>query len=132
MDPNQFRVIQWRGGGLAVWLTLLLVLLFLSSVSPEWLINAILLLIGVSILLPVVGFFGLRWWLQRSLVQGNCPVCDYPLNSIKQLQVRCPNCGEILQVQEGRYVRPVPPGTVDVQVIDAIDVTVEQLSEDDF
>ncbi|MEB3163195.1 MAG: hypothetical protein VKK80_08210 [Prochlorothrix sp.] len=131
MDPNQFRVIQWRGG-VGVWLTLLLVLIFLSSVSPDWLINAVLILIGLSLAAPIVLFFGARWWLQRSLVEGNCPVCDYPLNTFKQMQqVQCPSCGEILQVNQGRYQRPSPPGTVDVEVVDVVDVTVETLTGED-
>jgi hypothetical protein len=118
VDPNQFRTFQWRTGGLGIWLAAFLALFILSAIVPDWLINGILILMGLMFIAPIVGVLGLQWWLQRSLVQGNCPICDYPLSGLKQVQVQCPSCGELLKVNNGQYQRTAPPGTVDVQVVE--------------
>lgn len=121
MGPNQFKSFEWRTSGLGIWVVMLLVLVLVGSLVPDWLINTILIIMGLVFLAPILAFVGLRWWLQRSVIQGNCPVCDYPLSSLKQLQVQCPSCGELLKVNSGRYERMTPPGTVDVEVIDVSD-----------
>lgn len=115
MNPNNLRAIQLRGMG--IWLLTILALLGLGSILPDWLIQLFTVLVGLTFIAPVVGFLGLRWWLGRNLVQGSCPVCASPLSALQNSALQCPNCGEALQVKADQFVRPTPPGTVDVEVI---------------
>ena len=115
MNPNNLRSIQIRG--LGVWLITLLLLFGLGSILPDWFIELSTFLVGLILVAPVVGFLGLRWWLSRNLVQGSCPVCAAPLSAFQSNQVQCQSCGETLAVEDKSFVRPTPPGTVDVEVV---------------
>lgn len=112
---NNLRAIQLRG--MAAWLLTLLALLGIGTLLPDWLIQLFTLLVGLTLIAPIAGFFGLRWWLGRTLVQGQCPVCAAPLSGLKNSRLNCPSCGESLQVSQGKFIRLTPPGTVDVEVI---------------
>jgi ribosomal protein S27E len=92
--------------------------ILLLQLLPDWLIETLLGFAGLLLLLPVVGFFGFRWWLRRNLVVADCPVCGSELQAFRQAQTQCPNCGELLQVSNGGFERVTPPGTLDVQVVD--------------
>ncbi len=116
MNSNNLRGMQLRG--LVVWLVALLLLVGIGSIVPKWLVNLIFVLIGLAFLAPVVGFLGLRWWLQRNLIEDACPVCGAPLSGLKTLQIQCPSCGTPLQVSNGKLQRINPPGTIDVDVVD--------------
>ncbi len=97
----------------------LLGLVLLIQLLPDWLIETLLGFAGLLLLLPVIGFFGLRWWLRRNLISGDCPVCGAELQAFRQAQIQCPSCGELLQVGQGnQFERITPPGTLDVQVVD--------------
>ena len=124
MDPKNVRSLQLRG--LGVWLVTLLFLVGVGSILPDWLVNAVFILIGLALFAPVLGFFGLRWWLQRNLVQQSCPVCSTPLSGIANVKLQCPNCNTLLEVKQGKISRVTPPGTVDVE---AVEVQVEVLEE---
>lgn len=117
MNPN-VKVLQLRG--ILVWVTGLMALLLIGSIIPDWLINFFLWIIILAFLAPIVGIFGLRWWLQRSMITGDCPVCSAPLQmlNVQQTELTCPHCGTPLQVQQGKFVRLTPPGVVDVAVIE--------------
>lgn len=115
MNPNNLKSIQLRG--LGVWLVTLLLLFGLGSILPDWFIELSTVLVGFILLAPIVGFFGLRWWLSRNIIQGSCPVCSAPLSAFQSSELQCQNCGETLTVQNKKFVRPTPPGTVDVEVI---------------
>ncbi len=115
MNPNNLKSIQIRG--LGVWLITLLLLFGLGSILPDWFIELSGVLIGLILIAPVAGFFGLRWWLNRNLVQGSCPVCAAPVSAFKSNEVQCQSCGEKLAVEDRAFVRPTPPGTVDVEVV---------------
>ena len=118
MDPN-----RWQNQGFGFGLTTLLLLFIIGTIAPDWLVNGVLILFLAAILLPIVGVFALRWWLQRNLVSDNCPVCNYPLQGVQGLKTQCPSCGEVLTVNPDKgYDRVTPPGTVEVE---AIDVTTE-------
>jgi predicted RNA-binding Zn-ribbon protein involved in translation (DUF1610 family) len=118
MNPN-----RWQNQGFGFGLTTLLFLLILGAIAPDWLVNGALILFLAAILLPILGVFGLRWWLQRNLASANCPVCNYPIQGVQGLQTQCPSCGEQLVMNNRKgYDRVAPPGTVDVQ---AIEVTPE-------
>jgi hypothetical protein len=108
------------------WLIILGIAWLLASIGLGWVIKSFLILIGLLVLTPVVGFFVLRWWLNRNLIQGSCPVCQYELTALNQTQFQCPSCGEPLTVEGGIFNRMTPPGTIDVT---AIDVSVRQLGD---
>lgn len=103
---------------LSRWLTLLVVISLLGSVGLGWLVNSFLILVGLLLITPVLAFLGFRWWLQRNLVQNNCPVCRYEFTGLSRTQLQCPNCGEPLKVEQGQFNRLTPPGTIDIQAVE--------------
>ncbi len=117
MDPKQFT-LEWRSQGLALGFTVFFILLVVGTIAPDWLVNGALILLALAFLTPILGFLGFRWWLQRNMVQANCPVCQYPIPGVQGLQVQCPSCGEVLTAKNGSYDRVTPPGTVDVQAVE--------------
>ncbi len=106
--------------GLRFWLTALLIFWTLSSIGLGWLVNSFFILIGLVTFVPVIAFFGLQWWVKRSIVSAECPVCTSTFTATRSSQFQCPSCGEPLQEQQNKFVRLTPPGTidVDVQVVD--------------
>ncbi|MEO0967861.1 MAG: hypothetical protein AAFX80_05820 [Cyanobacteria bacterium J06639_18] len=113
-----FKTSQLNFQSIRPWITLLVIIWLLSALGLGWLVNSLLILFGFLLLAPVLAFFGLRWWLQRSLVTGNCPVCSYELTSLKQTELQCPNCGEQLIVEQGHFQRLTPEGTIDVKAVE--------------
>lgn len=69
-------------------------------------------------MLPIIGWFGFRWWLRRNLVESTCPVCQYEFTGFNQTSCRCPNCNELLRVESGEFKRDIPPGTIDVEAVE--------------
>jgi hypothetical protein len=120
MKSYTFRNIAPQGSGLRFWLITFLVLWGLGAIGLGWLVNTFFILIGLTIALPIVAIFGLQWWVGRSLVTSACPVCTTEFTAAKSSQVQCPSCGELLQVEQQKFVRPTMPGTIDVEV-EAID-----------
>lgn len=98
----------------------------LGAIGLGWLVKSLLILIGLLLLLPVLAFFGFRWWVKRSVIQGACPVCNYEFVSLNQSEFRCPSCNEPLKAEDGHFNRLVPPGTIDVN---AIEVTAQQIED---
>jgi len=116
----------WRG--LAVirpWLTLLAIIWLLGSIGLGWLVKSFLILSALVILTPILAFLGLRWWLQRNLVQEQCPVCHYEFVGLNRTQTHCPNCNEPIQVEHRHFQRLTPPGTIDVQAIEVASQVIE-------
>ncbi len=107
-----------NNSGLGCFLTLLLVGLVLGSVGLGWIVNGCLILLCVLLLAPVVAFWGLRWWLQKNLVEDSCPSCGYEFTGFNRTECRCPSCGEVLQVENGQFRRLTPPGTIDVEAVE--------------
>lgn len=112
------KSFQFNFSNLARWLTLLAVIWLLGAVGLGWLVNSFLILVGLLLLAPVLAFVGFRWWLQRNLVQNQCPVCRYEFTGLNQTQLQCPSCGEPLKVEQGQFNRLTPPGTIDVQAVE--------------
>ncbi|MEM6590389.1 MAG: hypothetical protein AAF651_00845 [Cyanobacteria bacterium P01_C01_bin.73] len=77
-------------------------------------------------LAPIIAFVGFRWWLQRSLIQADCPVCGTRLASLKGVQTPCVNCGTVLLTTDVGFQRSTPDGTIDV---DAVEVEVESVEQ---
>ncbi|AFY49736.1 hypothetical protein Nos7524_3963 [Nostoc sp. PCC 7524] len=108
------------------WLTMLAIFWLLASLGLGWLVNSLLILFGLMLLVPVVAFFGFRWWLERNLVTDQCPVCQYEFTGLNNSQLQCPNCGEQLSVQTGHFHRFAPEGTIDIT---AVEVPAQQLED---
>jgi hypothetical protein len=103
---------------LGCFLTLLLLGLLLGTVGLGWIVNGVLIFFALLLLLPAIAFWGFRWWLGRNLVESQCPVCDYQFTGFNERECRCPNCGEALKVEGGRFSRLTPPGTIDVEAVE--------------
>lgn len=112
------KSFQFNFSNLARWLSILAVIWLLGSVGLGWLVNSFLILVGLLLLAPVLAFVGFRLWLQRNLVQDQCPVCRYEFTGLNRTQLQCPNCGEPLKVEQGHFNRLTPPGTIDVQAVE--------------
>ncbi|WP_341529836.1 hypothetical protein WKK05_11240 [Nostoc sp. UHCC 0302] len=100
------------------WLTLLAVIWLLASLGLGWLVNSLLIIVGLLLLAPVIAFFGFRWWLQRNLVADQCPVCTYEFTGLNNTQLQCPSCGESLLVKNSHFQRFAPEGTIDIKAVE--------------
>lgn len=109
------RIIMWIG---IAWL--------FAALGLGWLVKSFLVLMALLILAPVVAVIGFRWWLKKSIVQDACPVCSFEFTGINNAALQCPNCGEPLQVAEGKFKRMTPVGTIDV---DAVEVSAQVLED---
>ncbi|MBE9107773.1 hypothetical protein IQ229_23430 [Nostoc cf. edaphicum LEGE 07299] len=121
-----FKSFQLNLLNLRPWLTLLAVICLLASVGLGWLVNSLLIIFGLLLLAPIAAFFGFRWWLQRNLVADQCPVCGYEFTGLNNTQLQCPNCQELLLVQNSHFQRFTPEGTIDVT---AVEVPAKSLEE---
>jgi hypothetical protein len=124
---NNFKTLQINLSGLSFWLTLVAIAWLLGSIGLGWIIQSIAIFVLLLFLAPIVAFIVFRWWLQRNLVQGECPVCQSSLAAVKGMQLACPNCGEPLTTETGRFTHLTPPGTVDVEVVEVS--SVQQLED---
>lgn len=107
--------------GWRVWLGWLALLWVLSSLGLGWLVRGLSALLLLFLLTPVLMTLGLRWWLSRHLVTAPCPMCGFQFQGVLHTQTQCPQCGERLQVTQGKFVRPTPPGIVDVEAVEIPD-----------
>ena len=119
------KSFQFNFSNLARWLTILTIIWLLGSVGLGWLVNSFLILVGLLLLAPVLAFVGFRWWLQRNLIQDQCPVCRYEFTGLNRTQLQCPSCGEPLKVEQGHFNRLTPPGTIEVQAVEVPAQSVE-------
>lgn len=101
------------------WLTLIAIVWLLSFVGLGWLVQSFFVLLALLFITPVIAFIGLRWWLNRNLVQESCPSCGFEgVVGLKNRQTICPQCGTAIQVEGGHFKRSTPPGTVDVEAVE--------------
>ena len=116
----------WRNlSAIRPWLIAITVIWLLGFIGLGWLVKSFLILTALVLLTPIVAFIGLRWWLQRNLIQDQCPVCQYELVGLNQTQTRCPNCNEPLQVEDRHFQRLTPPGTIEVNAVEVAAQTLE-------
>jgi hypothetical protein len=120
------KLITFNDSGLGCFLTLLGIGLFLGAIGWGWLVKSVLLLIILLLASPIIGFLLLRWWMKRNLIEAPCPVCAYEFTGFNGSECRCPSCGEVLMIHQGKFERVTPPGTIDVE---AIEVNVKILEE---
>ncbi len=100
------------------WIICAAIAWFLGAIGLGWLINSIMILLSFVLILPVVAFIGLRWWLQRNLVQAQCPACQFEFAHLSRSDLQCPSCGESLKVEGSSFVRTAAPNTIDVQAVE--------------
>jgi predicted RNA-binding Zn-ribbon protein involved in translation (DUF1610 family) len=124
-DPSQVFPVRWQT--LRPWLTTIAVIWFLGFVGLGWLIKSFLFLIGFITIAPILGFLGLKWWLGQNLIQGTCPSCQTEFTALSKSQAQCPNCGEQVSIEDGKFQRLSSPGTIDVQ---AVEVTAQAVDDD--
>lgn len=118
MNQDIPKIFQLNLSGLARWLTLIAIFMLLGTVGLGWLVNGFLILAGLAIISPLIGWLGFRWWLKRNLVEDKCPVCTYEFTGFNGTDCRCPSCGEQLKVEQGHFNRLTPPGTIDVEAVE--------------
>ncbi|BFM39830.1 hypothetical protein [Synechocystis sp. LKSZ1] len=111
-------LIALSESGLGCGLTALAFALLLGAVGLGWVVNGLLLALGFVLILPLLAFWGLRWWLKQSLIEGPCPVCGYEFTGFKGQECRCPSCGEALKTSPQGFERLTPPGTIDVEAVE--------------
>ncbi|ACB51096.1 unknown [Crocosphaera subtropica ATCC 51142] len=128
MNNYSPKLLWLNNSGLGCLLNLLLLAILLVSLGLGWVVNGFLILLGVILITPVIGLWILRWWVQRNLVEDHCPVCSYEFTGFNGVETRCPSCGEALEVENGKFKRVTPPGTIDV---DVVDVSVKQFDDPD-
>jgi ribosomal protein S27E len=109
---------QYQLSSLRPVLTLIAVVWLLGSLGLGWLVNSVLIIVGLLIAAPIIAFFGFQWWLKRSLVADKCPACQFEFTGLKNTQLQCPNCGEVLAVENGHFQRIAPSGTIDVTAVE--------------
>ena len=127
MNERFNKLLQYNTSGLGCWISLLLFILIVGKIGLGGVISGFLILIALSIVVPVLGFWGFQWWLRRKLTLAQCPVCSYEFTGFKDTEFNCPSCGESLQVEGDRFTRMTPPGTIDV---DAVEVSVKRIEEE--
>ena len=116
-SPNLFQVNLPR---FQSWLTILAVGLLLGSLGLGWVVKSALVVVGLAIITPIIGFLGFFWWLRRSIVEAECPVCSNPLQGVNGSEIQCTNCGEVLKVDRGQFVRDTPADTIDVIAVEVV------------
>lgn len=112
--PNGFNT---NSSGLGCITTLLLLALLFSSIGLGWVVNGLFIVITLLFVIPIVTLFGFQWWVNRQRVEGNCPVCQYPIVGLNNTELQCPNCGEALSVKDKKLIRSTPPGTIEVTAV---------------
>ena len=113
-----FKNLQFNFEKIRPWLTLLAIAWLLASLGLGWLVNSLVIILGLLFFLPVVAFLGFRWWLAKNLVTNPCPVCGYELTGVNNSQVQGVNCGEQLLVKNFQFQRFTPEGTIDVKAVE--------------
>lgn len=126
MNQDFRKLPQLNFSGLGCWLTVLLTCWLLGSVGLGWLVKSVAILLCLLLVAPIIAWFGFRWWLQKNLVEDQCPVCSYEFTGFSGSDCQCPSCGEPLKVEGGKFNRLTPPGTIDVE---AVEVSVQQIED---
>lgn len=114
MNDN-LKMLRYNYSGLGCWLTLALLVFLLGSVGLGWVFKGFLAIIFLIPIILIAGLFGVNWWVKRNLVVDKCPVCSYELTGINGVELRCPNCGEQIEVKNNHFNRTTPPGIIDIE-----------------
>ncbi|MBF2066247.1 MAG: hypothetical protein IGS39_17785 [Calothrix sp. C42_A2020_038] len=113
-----FKSFQYQLSSLRPILTLVAIAWLLGSLGLGWLVNSVLIIVGLLLLAPIIAFFGFQWWLKQNLITDKCPVCQFEFTGLNNTQLQCPNCSEVLSAQNGHFQRIAPEGTIDVTAVE--------------
>ena len=126
MNQNSPNQLQFNFSGIGCWLTLIAGAWVLGALGLGWLVKSFFVLVGLVLIAPIILFGVFRWWLQRTLVEGPCPVCEFNLTGLNQAQSVCPSCGAVLKAEQGRFQQVTSEGAIDVE---AVDVSAQQIED---
>lgn len=126
MNQNSLNNLQLSITGFGRILTIVGFAWLLAALGLGWLVKSFFVLLALLLLAPVVAFLGFRWWLRKNIVQGACPVCRYDFTGFNGAEIPCPNCGEAVQVEQGRFKRSTPSGTIDVDAVEVLATTIDE------
>lgn len=126
MNQNSLETLQLGLNGLGRLIMWIGIAWLLAALGLGWLVKSFLVLMALLLLAPVIAVIGFRWWLKKNIVQDACPVCHFEFTGFNQADVQCPNCGEPLQVEAGKFRRMTPVGTIDV---DAVEVSAQVIED---
>jgi predicted RNA-binding Zn-ribbon protein involved in translation (DUF1610 family) len=118
VNDNNSQIFQANLSRFQSLLTILAICLVLGSLGLGWIVKSALIIIGLAIVTPIVGFLVFLWWVQKNIVRADCPVCGYDIQTVNGSQIKCPNCGEALSVAKGKLIRETPPDTIDITAIE--------------
>lgn len=122
---NNFNQINLPAGVQRILWLLLIVWVLGATSFGSFVMKSVLFVMALLTVLPVVGFFGLQWWLKSNLVQSQCPVCQHEFSGFNGQTTQCPSCGEMLQIEAGKFKRMAEPGVIDVDVVEVSASVVE-------
>lgn len=122
MDRIFSRIVSFNQSGLGGCLIRLILFgVFLATIGLGWLLHGLLVFVAVTLMLLVISWFVFSWWLRRKIVESDCPACNYEFMGFTGRQCTCPNCGESLVVEGGKFKRLSSIGAIDVQIVDVAD-----------
>lgn len=125
MKENYSKLLL-RLASLSNWLIIIGIVWLLGTIGLGWVINSLLIVIGLLVLTPVIAFGVMYWWVNRRVVIADCPVCSEEVIGFNDATVQCSNCGTVLEGKKGKFQRVTEPGTVDVI---AVEISPLQLEE---
>lgn len=126
MNQNSPNQLQFNFSGVGCWLTLIAGAWLLGALGLGWLVKSFLVLVALVLIAPIILFGVFRWWLQRTIVEGQCPACNFNLTGLKGAESVCPSCGTVVKAESGRFQRVASEGAIDVE---AVDVAAQQIED---
>ncbi|NJN49335.1 MAG: hypothetical protein HC805_05600 [Alkalinema sp. RL_2_19] len=124
MYSNNFKQLNLSAGVRQIlWL---LLIFWLLSIGGGFLLRGFVFILGLIVVAPVVGFFGLQWWLRSNVVQSECPVCQHAFTGLNNQTMACPNCGESIQVVNKQFQRVAEDGVIDIAAVEVSASVVEE------
>lgn len=118
MNQDSFKNFQVGLAEVSRFLLPFAVIWLLGAIGLGWLVKSFFILMALILVAPVIAYFGFRWWLRRNVIQSDCPVCHAEFVGLNKTEFRCPNCTEPLIVENGRFQRLTPPGTIEVNAVE--------------
>lgn len=133
MNQNSLKDLQLGLADISRLLFPFLIIWLLGAIGLGWLVKSLFFLFALLLIAPVVAFLGFRWWLKRNVIQAACPVCSFESVNLRGSEFRCPDCNEPLKVEDKRFMRLVPSGTIDVSAVEvdtsAVEVPMRRIEE---
>ncbi|MDJ0701656.1 MAG: hypothetical protein QNJ46_00100 [Leptolyngbyaceae cyanobacterium MO_188.B28] len=126
MNQNSPNQLQFNFSGVGCWLTVIAGAWLLGAIGLGWLVKSFFVLVGLILIAPIVLFGVFRWWLQRTIVEGPCPACNFTLTGLKGTESVCPSCGTVVKAAQGQFQRVAAEGSIDVE---AVDVEAQQIED---